>query len=73
MTVPATHATRGRAQRYDNGNVVTERRNGSSVTAWLTADEFRQLDAIAKARDLSKTAVVRRLILEHLAAQGRQS
>ena len=63
------HCRPDRAQRYGNGAAVTDRGINRNVTIWLTPDEYRALDAIAKARDLSKTAVVRRLIHELFAAQ----
>lgn len=67
MTAPATHAMRGRAQRNARGTTVVDR-GVSSVTTTILADEYRAFEADAKARDLSKSQLMRMLIQAHLAA-----
>lgn len=57
------------AQHYGRGKTVVDRQLGTNVTVWLTPDECRMLDAIARKRDLSRTAVVRELIHAMLETQ----
>lgn len=57
------------AQRYARTHAVTGRDHCINVT--LKPDEFQSLDAIARARDMSRTAVVRELVLGCIAAQQK--
>lgn len=61
------------AQRYARTHAVTDRSHSSNVTVWLKPDEFQALDAIARGRDMSRTAVVRELVLCCIAAQHREA
>jgi len=72
MTAPHNNGRRSIEQPYGRSVTATDRTRGCTVSIWLTPDEYRQLDAIAKGRNLSKAAVVRRLIHKLFAAQGRQ-
>lgn len=57
----------GRAQRHARGTTVVNR-GVSSVTTTILDDEHRAFEADAKARDLSKSQLMRLLIQAHLAA-----
>lgn len=63
--------SRPAAPYYAGCAAVTDRHSGSvNVTIGLKPDEFHALDAIARARNLSRAGVVRELILGLLAAHG---
>lgn len=59
----------GRAQRVARGTTVVERRGGSTVCTELPAAEWAAFEAAAKARNLSKSALLRELVQQHLAQQ----
>jgi predicted transcriptional regulator len=54
-------------KRYGVGAAVTDRNSGSNVTTRLVADEFKELDAIARRYDVSRSALARQAIREFLA------
>jgi hypothetical protein len=59
---------RGHPRRNSRGTSVVDRRAGSAVTTWISYEEYCALEADAKARDISKSALMRQLIQDHLAA-----
>lgn len=59
------------APYYAGCAAVTDRHSGSvNVSIGLKPDEFQALDAIARARNLSRAGVVRELILNLIAANA---
>jgi predicted transcriptional regulator len=54
-------------KRHGVDAAVTDRSSGSNVTTRLLADEFKELDAIARRYDVSRSALARQAILEFLA------
>jgi predicted transcriptional regulator len=50
---------------------VTDRSSGSNVTTRLLADEFKELDAIARRYDVSRSALARQAIKEFLARSDK--
>jgi len=69
--MPVTDRRRGQ-RPHAKATAVTNRRSDVNVSVWLKADDFAQLDAIARASDISRSALVREVIHQFFAAQRGQ-
>ncbi len=63
-----------RNRRQRTATIITDRRSGTTVCTGLTAKEYSAFAAIAKARNLSNSGLMRHMIQEYLVTTAsRQS
>ena len=57
---------------YSNSNAVTHRAHGTNVSVWLLPAEFEALEALARKQNLSKAAILRKLISAYIGWSRRE-
>jgi hypothetical protein len=55
-------------QRYGQSYVVMDRSGGSNIMTRLSEKEFEAFDALARRRDISRSALLRQVVREFMAS-----
>ena len=59
-------------QRYMQSNVVMDRSGGSNIMTHLSEKEFKAFDAVARRRDLTRSALLRQVVREFMATMAKE-
>jgi Ribbon-helix-helix protein, copG family len=59
-------------QRYGQSYMVMDRSGGSNIMTRLSEKEFEAFDAVARQRDISRSALLRQVVREFMATMAKE-